>query len=214
MEGEAEATERRKRRRRRRRKRAGGEAPTPVAQAHAGAEPLDEEDDLTEVEFAERAEEVWEPAGEPVVSPPPQAGSLQEAEPTRGKRRRRRRGRRRERGERAEAATAAESAEVEHLTELEEEHAAEAAPRDLPHARAGERPSAAEHGPRVASEPEPEDLGEEEDQEGESRPVYRGIPTWEETVGYIIQQNMEARARSPHAGGPRGRGNKGRGHGT
>jgi hypothetical protein len=54
--------------------------------------------------------------------------------------------------------------------------------------------------------------GEEADVEGQSpaeRHGFRGIPTWEETVGMLITKNMEARSRRPEGGSSYGRGNRG-----
>lgn len=211
-----EPPERRRRRRRRRRKPSSGEGPATAAPSQQVSQPLDDEEDLTEVEFAKRAEEVWEPAAEPTSPPMAPPAGTKEPEPTRSKRRRRRRGRRREEHERAHAASPAKSAETEHHGEGDEQHITHLEPPDRDHATGGEHLPAQEGAapPQATPQPELVEPAEEEDAEAESRPVYRGIPTWEETVGYIIQQNMEARARSPHAGGPRGRGNKGRGHGT
>lgn len=57
---------------------------------------------------------------------------------------------------------------------------------------------------------------EADDEENDDfRPSHRGIPTWSEAIGMIIDTNMEARARNPNPGpsSPRGRsrGNRGRG---
>ncbi len=41
---------------------------------------------------------------------------------------------------------------------------------------------------------------------------HRAIPPWEEAIGYIVSVNMEARAKNPKSGAPRGRG-RGRGRG-
>ncbi len=54
------------------------------------------------------------------------------------------------------------------------------------------------------------------DDDGESagdRNSHRGIPAWEEAIGHIIATNMEARAKNPKSGAPRGRGRGGRGKG-
>ena len=43
---------------------------------------------------------------------------------------------------------------------------------------------------------------------------HRGIPSWDDAIGFIIDANMEGRARSPKSGGPRGRrGGRGRSSG-
>jgi hypothetical protein len=60
--------------------------------------------------------------------------------------------------------------------------------------------------------------GEEADVGGESRgdrterQGFRGIPTWEETVGILVTKNMESRSRRPDGGSQHGRNNRG-GHG-
>jgi hypothetical protein len=52
--------------------------------------------------------------------------------------------------------------------------------------------------------------GDEGDEERPVRLGFRGIPTWDEAVGLLIDKNIEARAKRPAAGGPqRGRGNRG-----
>jgi hypothetical protein len=64
----------------------------------------------------------------------------------------------------------------------------------------------------VTSEAEGEELEGAEAAVGENqldKNSHRAIPSWEEALGFIISHNMEARARHPKAGGPRGRG---RGH--
>jgi hypothetical protein len=54
------------------------------------------------------------------------------------------------------------------------------------------------------------DEGDEGDADQPARLGFRGIPTWDEVVGMMIDKNVEARARRP-AGGPHhgGRGNRG-----
>jgi hypothetical protein len=40
---------------------------------------------------------------------------------------------------------------------------------------------------------------------------HRGIPSWDDAIGFIIDTNMESRSKSPKSGGPRGRrGGRGR----
>ena len=53
------------------------------------------------------------------------------------------------------------------------------------------------------------------DEDSEIHHGHRGIPTWEEGIGFIVATNMEARAKNPNAGSSprRGRGNWGRGKG-
>ena len=50
----------------------------------------------------------------------------------------------------------------------------------------------------------------DDDVDGEHH-SHRGIPSWDDAIGFIIDANMEGRARSPKSGGPRGRrGGRGR----
>jgi hypothetical protein len=206
--GEEEPAERRKRRRRRRRKRSG-QAATPAVQPSEAGQPLDDEEDRTELEFAERAEEVWEDTEEMAARPAPEIKGPDESAPH--KRRGRRRGRRRT--ERTVDAQTAEPAGTDRHWEPDEQPVEDIERGDLPAAHAA---PAAEAGtaPPAAAHTEIGEPADAEDQADDRRPVYRGIPTWEEAVGYIIQQNMEARARSPHSGGSRSRSGRDRGHGT
>jgi hypothetical protein len=41
--------------------------------------------------------------------------------------------------------------------------------------------------------------------------AHRGIPTWQEAVGLIINVNMESRAKNPHQSSGHHRGGRGRG---
>jgi hypothetical protein len=53
---------------------------------------------------------------------------------------------------------------------------------------------------------------EEDETDGDQRAPrlgFRGIPTWEEAVGLIINKNIEARAKQPSGGSSHGRGNRG-----
>ncbi len=58
-----------------------------------------------------------------------------------------------------------------------------------------------------------EGLALEEGEEGEGqrspRLGFRGIPTWEEAVGMIVNNNIEMRAKRPSSGAPHGRGQRG-----
>jgi hypothetical protein len=119
-----------------------------------------------------------------------------EEEPRRRRRRRRRRSRRGERAEEGAAAGEAESGELED-EELEESAALddeadeeeEFMPRERPRRRA------------AATAEEPDDEGDElDDGEEGGRPAHRKIPTWDEAVGIVIANNMEARAKSPGGG--------------
>ena len=53
--------------------------------------------------------------------------------------------------------------------------------------------------------------GESSEQQRSERPVragFRGIPTWDETIGMIIDKNLENRSKRPNGGSQRGRGRK------
>ncbi|MBL8830180.1 MAG: hypothetical protein JNM18_24600 [Planctomycetaceae bacterium] len=67
----------------------------------------------------------------------------------------------------------------------------------------------------VEDEPEVRDDHDshEGDDDGNSRGGFRGIPSWDETIGMIVAANMENRARNPQSGGNRGRGRGGRDRG-
>lgn len=54
------------------------------------------------------------------------------------------------------------------------------------------------------------DLEDGDESLDEERPNHKGIPTWAETIGMIIANNMAARAKSPGNDGGRGRGRRGR----
>ncbi|MBA4017447.1 MAG: hypothetical protein C0483_09765 [Pirellula sp.] len=60
---------------------------------------------------------------------------------------------------------------------------------------------------------------DEHDGGEEFHQIHKGIPTWDEAVGHVINANMESRARNPnpqgghrggHRGGGRGRGGRDR----
>jgi hypothetical protein len=62
------------------------------------------------------------------------------------------------------------------------------------------------------------DLGDEREEIGDEaqpgaeqaeRQRFRGIPTWEETVGMLITKNMEARSKRPDGGSSYGRNSRG-----
>ena len=55
------------------------------------------------------------------------------------------------------------------------------------------------------------ELGEGDQSEGEqpARLGFRGIPTWEEVLGMLIDKNLEARSRRSAGGPHHGRGNRG-----
>jgi hypothetical protein len=55
---------------------------------------------------------------------------------------------------------------------------------------------------------------DEDDDAPIDRSSHRGIQTWEESIGFILSVNFEARAKNPskpNARGGRGRGGRGRG---
>ena len=55
------------------------------------------------------------------------------------------------------------------------------------------------------------DLEEGEEGEGQQSPRigFRGIPTWEEAVGLIVNKNIETRAKRPSSGSQHSRGRRG-----
>jgi hypothetical protein len=59
-----------------------------------------------------------------------------------------------------------------------------------------------------------DDIGDDEAESQVDKNSHRAIPAWEEAIGYIVSVNMEARAKNPKSGPPRGRGRGGRGRGT
>jgi ribonuclease E len=175
-------------RRRRRRRRGGGESDRPRRPAEGA------EDERT-VRRPPAEEPVAEDAaaeGEPEEGPGQERRD--EEGPQRGGRHRFRHGRKTRTGEKAAVAD-----------------------RDERSAARASKPSA------VAESGGPEDLemdldiGEDEEggDEGQSRAEpaeragFRGIPTWEETVGMLITKNMEARSRRPEGGSSYGRNSRG-----
>jgi ribonuclease E len=186
-DSETPSGERRPGRRRRRRRRGPRDS---------AATPQDALDDRSP---AESGEEAVADADEELAAEPDTSGDELESRPRRP-RRRRGSGRHRERTERVE--------------------------------RTEEAPAESDHGDLLADEAEdfeePEYLGEEsslDEEGGEGEPGededsprvgFRNIPTWQETVGYVIATNMESRAKNPGSGrsyGRRGRGGGNRGGG-
>jgi hypothetical protein len=53
--------------------------------------------------------------------------------------------------------------------------------------------------------------GEDEDDESAPLKGHRGIPSWDEAIGFIVGANLEARAKNPTPGRGRGRGGRDRG---
>jgi ribonuclease E len=192
---------------RRRRRRRGGRRTRddsgPVRGEPARAESVrgDEFDDDEDSLESQHIDEIVDAIEASPIAEADERGPLEEAvaaeglhdrddERHRGKRRRRRRGRRRD-AESGSEPTEREEVRDEADTDLDEED-------DL--ATPGTQ--------EIDGEFEAEDDDEDEDQGdgNELRPSHRGIPSWEEAVGMIVSANMEARAKNPHAGGPRGRG--------
>lgn len=70
---------------------------------------------------------------------------------------------------------------------------------------------------RIRAEGIADDLEEGHEDEGgeETHLMHRGIPTWEEAIGMIVNVNLEARAKHPHSpsSGHHHRGGRGRGRG-
>lgn len=188
-----EARPERKRRRKRRRRRSRKPEDTQEVSETPGL-PTCEEVDFGE---DEAEEEPAAPVGNSeslIVSPmePPPAEA-----PSRGRRRRRRRGsgRKKTQGEAVEAS--AEDSVDESLTSIGREDE--------------DTEAAFEESVREPSRGElyDDDRLDETDDEAGERLVHRGIPTWEEAVGIVVNHNMEARAKNP-GGQQRSRGNRNR----
>lgn len=190
----------RRRRRRRRRSRRPAEGQTAGARAEGPRKTTVPErgDAASEVEAAspEQHLEEEEFPGETAAQAPVEG----EPQPGRSSRRRRRRGgdRRRdhERPDREGGAPAKVSPEVA-ASEVS------AAKPSIVDERSTEEVTPAE----------PDDeLGEEFDEDRTDKDGHRAIPSWGEAVAYIVERNMEARARKPDSGSSRSRG-RGRGRG-
>ena len=65
----------------------------------------------------------------------------------------------------------------------------------------------------ASEEADSEEAEGDDDDASFDRHNHRGIPSWEEAMGYIVDANMESRARSPKPTGPRGRRRRGRSSG-
>ncbi|MEN6404899.1 MAG: hypothetical protein ABFC77_00355 [Thermoguttaceae bacterium] len=180
----AEQDEKRPRRRRRRRRGRGSRESAAAESSDVVAE--DEQKDVTaESETVLEAEVVIQEASGEVDA----QRSDEESEPRRPRGRRGRRGRRR----REPAESSGESAS-EHVDK--------------------EKPSndvAAEETSEASEMAEAVDLdasGELDGEEAPARVGFRGIPTWQETVGLLVDKNIEARARRPASPPHHGRGNR------
>jgi ribonuclease E len=55
-----------------------------------------------------------------------------------------------------------------------------------------------------------DDEPEEEDDDDARLKGHRGIPSWDDAIGFIVGANMEARSKNPTPGRGRGRGGRGR----
>ena len=141
-------------------------------------------------------------------------GEAGESGERRPRRRRSRRGRKRHTGEASDAAdkpaeAPTQSAADEDLDDLSDVRA-EAFEVDV---SADEGLGLADEGLGLAEEELEEGLGLEEGEEGDDqqspRLGFRGIPTWEEAVGLIVNKNIETRAKRPNGGGQHGRGHRG-----
>jgi ribonuclease E len=209
-------------RRRRRRRRGGGEhregrdANAPAGEDRsAEIEPTLAGEELPQELVASEAETEAISGERPDVE-----GEAGEPAERRPKRRRSRRGRKRRSGETAEAAdkpaeTPSELA-ADDLSEvhLEAAEADVAADEDFGLADGGfgatdEGFGAADEGLASADEGLELEEGDEGDDQRSPRLGFRGIPTWEEAVGLIVNKNIETRAKRPNGGAQHGRGHRG-----
>jgi hypothetical protein len=122
-----------------------------------------------------------------------EAGESVERRP---KRRRSRRGRKRRT---TEADVGAADKPAETFTSLASEESSEVQPEVVDSDMSADEPIGLEEG----------EEGEEGDDQRSPRLGFRGIPTWEEVVGLIVNKNIETRAKRPGGGTPRGRGHRG-----
>lgn len=194
---------RRRRRRRRSRRTAEGEAGavrSEELQDTTGSEPGEAASDVEAASPEQRIEEEVFP-GETAAAQPSVEG---EPQPGRSRRRRRRRGgdRRRDR-ERPDR-------EGGSPTKTESVMSPEVATSEI---SAVEPPTAGECSAEERTPAEPDDdLGEEFDEDRTDKDGHRAIPSWDEAIAYMVDRNMEARARKPDSGSSRSRG-RGRGRG-
>lgn len=81
---------------------------------------------------------------------------------------------------------------------------------DLPDTRdEGGEPVSSEDAAAPREPADDDRLADEDDDDKEARFIHRGVPTWSEAIGLIIDANMEARAKRPNGtGGSRGRGGR------
>ncbi len=180
-----EIKEKRPRRRRRRRRSGRGDSERGEA-AEGAAPPSDDNADLVSAVTASEGGIVEEVTVEEV------GGEKETEGEPRPKRRRSRRGRRRRPDDKSAPAVAGETrvdeSGVRSADELDE---------DL----------LEDHRAAV----EGEEFDEDDQLEGDqpARLGFRGIPTWEETVGMLVAKNLESRAKRPGGGPHHGRGGRG-----
>ena len=184
----AEPAEKRPRRRRRRRRRGRGDEQRESAAAgtDVGDRPADSTSASAEDSGRESEAELREPIGPQQVRDQSEAGRSRERRPQRHPPRRDRDRRDAGRG------------------------AAEERPRDRNRAAPPKLPEDDEVEVDVFADDELE-LGEGDQSEAEqpARLGFRGIPTWEEVLGMLIDKNLEARSKRPAGGPHHGRGNRG-----
>lgn len=181
---EERSDKKRRRRRRRRRPRSAEEG-----QAATESSEVSLEEEVGVGEQDEESEGVVGSSESLIVSP---LSPISEEAPSRGKRRRRRRSS----GKKKEETRTVEAAVNESLMSVTGEAALvplDESDAELSHAVIGDESG---HGDGI-------------DEDGDERPVHRGIPTWDEAVGIVITRNMEARAKAP-SGQQRSRGNRNR----
>ena len=120
-----------------------------------------------------------------------EASTTEQAESRRPRRRRGRRGKKRRDTETA-ATPAGELADESSITQS-----------------TGPADAASDQSDELAEDVEELGEGEEGDGERPARFGFRGIPTWEQAVGLLVERNLEARAKRPAGGAHHGRSNRG-----
>ena len=190
--------------RRRRRRRRGGKRPegTVVAGRSDTDETLSSEDaDEGALSFDEGVEE----PSATITDGEEAEGS--ETEEKRPRRRRRRRGGGKKKRLDRETAESGETAKAGSLSDLSmngDEEEDEAATAGIDERQARQSDAEAD-----------DDIDEDDDEESKELKGHRGIPSWDEAIGYIIGANMDSRAKNPHSSSaaPRSRGGRGGGGG-
>jgi ribonuclease E len=190
-----EPAEKRPRRRRRRRGRGRGRD-SEQRDSSEKAQPEDSGDRVDEAvaEVGEESdrisvvEEVVEAEGVDIDQPRDEAAKSEER---RTKRRRPRRGKKKPRSAEPDQTAADESRDAESVSDSDDSHEMETV----------EVGALADD--RIES-------GEDDDDDGPSaRLGFRGIPTWDEAIGMIVDKNLEARAKRPSSGSHPSRGRRG-----